>query len=86
MPTAITGPHLLSYAVSKAKPTIWTEVPIKAAHAAKGTFPMEIATQIATEEIGAVKAIPTSTEIIMHIKKGTTEKDFSIIQPRPIVI
>lgn len=33
-----------------------------------------MATQIATEEIGAVNAIPTRTETMIHIRRGTTSK------------
>ena len=72
-----------------ANPTIWVQHPIKAAAEAKGDIPpILIATQIATEDIGAVKAMPTSIDTNIHIKKDMTilEKHNLINSPIPMVI
>ena len=51
-----------------AKPTIWAQQPATAAPPASPVSPK--AAQIAAEEIGRVKAIPTKADTKIPIKKG----------------
>ena len=51
-----------------AKPTIWAQQPATAAPPASPTSPR--VWQMAAEEMGSVRATPTSTETAMPIQKG----------------
>ena len=61
-------PHLFSLKLRTAKPTICAQQPATAAPPARPVRPK--AAQIAAEEIGRVKAIPTTTETRIPIQKG----------------
>ena len=68
IPWEIRPPHLFSLKDITAKPTICAQQPATAAPPASPVRPS--AAQIATEEIGSVRAIPITTETTMPIRKG----------------
>ena len=69
MPCATTPPHLFSRKEMTAKPTICAQHPATAAPPAIPVIP--IIAQIAAELTGRVRTIPTTTEIIIPIRKGS---------------
>ena len=68
MPCETSPPHLFSLKDMNAKPTIWAQQPATAAPPASPVSPS--AAQMAAEEMGSVRAIPTTTETMMPMRKG----------------
>ena len=67
-PWATRPPQRFSLKLMTAKPTIWAQQPATAAPPARPTRPKEA--QMAAEEMGRVRAMPTSTDTTMPMKKG----------------
>ena len=63
-----------------AKPTIWAQQPATAAPPARPVRPST--EQMAAEEMGSVRAMPTSTDTAMPMRKGCRRVAWSIIRPK----
>ena len=68
IPWEISPPHLFSLKDINAKPIICAQQPATAAPPARPVRPR--AAQMAAEEMGSVRAIPTMTETRMPMRKG----------------
>lgn len=75
---------LLSFRDITANPSICTQQPTTAAPPAIPLMPIAIAS--AALEIGAVKAIPITTEMIIPIKNGCNFVALSINKPSAVII
>ena len=72
-------PHLFSLKDMTANPTIWAQQPATAAPPASPVRPR--AAQMAAEEIGSVRATPTTTETRMPIQNGCSSVAHMIRSP-----
>ena len=81
-PWETTPPQPFSRKDITAKPTIWAQHPATAAPPANPVS--ESAAQIAAEEIGSVRAIPTTTDTKIPIKKGASSVAHMMTPPTAI--
>ena len=79
IPWEIRPPHLFSLNDITAKPIIWAQHPASAAPPASPV--RENAAHIAADDIGKVRAMPTSTETMIPIKKGCSSVAHMINSP-----
>ena len=79
-PCETSPPQRFSRKLITAKPTIWAQQPATAAPPAS---PVSCRTeQMAADEIGSVRAIPTRTETAMPIQKGWSRVALSMTMPK----